>query len=356
MTASIGWEFDHGPLANGTRGWSGNFFNDNNAIVAATDVSESYFVTTFPESLLWVSATNTINKGLLEAGAGGELKLTGQNVLLSRSLLEITPIVGVGGDSPTPDNGITDEYWAQTNATFNSRTIWNGTEAASPDFAAAECSGTIFTAIGGSSPALADSTNIVVGVMSVTATNMDLMTTTNYSVPTNIVHQAVFVFIGDPNITAADLFSPSMISTNPYKTVAVQLSSVATNVITLAPEINDLLLVDDLASSTNGGLTNDPNSNVFAACTAPTYQPLNYILRRNDQADFVGSPGGGIPSADFFYNADFRTNSGLVASPSNTTVTAKFAAYSADVDNIPIEPPASGLGANITNASGRIRI
>src|ERR1700722_18525502 len=29
MNGSLGWEFDHGPLSGGGRGWSANFFNGN---------------------------------------------------------------------------------------------------------------------------------------------------------------------------------------------------------------------------------------------------------------------------------------------------------------------------------------
>src|SRR5450432_2657504 len=106
MIGSDGWEFDFGPLASGGRGWSANFFNDNynsannTGLIQAPDgFIFTYLLTLTPQSLLWVSATNIINKGLLEAGAAGEIKLIGQNVLLSRSELEISPIVSVGSSN-----------------------------------------------------------------------------------------------------------------------------------------------------------------------------------------------------------------------------------------------------------------
>lgn len=376
MVGSVGWEFDYGPLAGtGGRGLSSTFFNDNNAIVQAEDgfsIFGRFLLET--ESFLWISATNIINKGSLEAGAAGEIVLTGQNVLLSRSALEIAPIAGFGSSNSTtnetPDTAIYDEYWQQTNATFSSTAIWDGTNAASPNFTAFDCGGTISTRVGPFRPDVVGSVDTTPGVMSIVITNgfsndgLFTPMTSMVSIPTNIVHQAVFVNLGDPNINAQIHFSPSGNSTNFYDTVAIRFAMTSTNFITLALATNTLYLVDNLASaaglasSTNGGLSFDPFLNPLAACTSPTFRPGNYVLSRTDTGDFAaGFTGNGTPPPDFFFGLDNPE----VPSPSfafftNTIASSRFAAYSALVDNLASEPPPSGLGANITNAPGRIRI
>ena len=85
MIGSIGWDFSHGPYPNGVRGWAANFFNNNVGFIQANDGPISY---------LLISATNIVNQGTLAAGAGGLMILNGSGVDLSRSGLEITPVVG----------------------------------------------------------------------------------------------------------------------------------------------------------------------------------------------------------------------------------------------------------------------
>jgi hypothetical protein len=394
MIGSDGWEFDFGPLANGGRGWSANFFNDNynsannTGLIQAPDgFIVTYLLGLAPQSLLWVSATNIINKGLLEAGAAGEIKLIGQNVLLSRSELEISPIVSAGSSNGRTnfisDTAIYDEYWQQTNAAFDSRSIWFvvGTnisfnpitmtfttnvigDAESPGFTAFTCGGAIGTRVGPFTPDVVGSVDTTPGILPVMITNMDQSTSTVF-IPTNIVHQAVFVSLGDPNITAQIHFSPSGNPTNFYDTVAIRFAMTSTNFTTLALETNTLFLVDNLASAgglasaTNGGLAANSVINPNATCTAPTARPGNYVLSRSDTGDFAGgrSSTNGTPPGDFFFGLDapeMPTNA--FAFFTNNTAFSRYAAYSALVDNLAAEPPASGLGANITNAPGRIRI
>ena len=121
MNCSLGWEFDFGPTSTGGRGWSANFLNDNNGTISALDGPVLNFLQQITQqSYLHVSATNLINKGLLTAGANGEIVLSGGNINLSHSGgVEITPISGVGSPS-TPTNfagdvAIYGDYWQATN-------------------------------------------------------------------------------------------------------------------------------------------------------------------------------------------------------------------------------------------------
>jgi hypothetical protein len=372
MVGGVGWEFDQGPLTNGKRGLSSTFFNDNNSIIQALDGSLSITVGSLTiiesQSYLIISATNVINKGLLTAGPAGEIVLTGQNALLSRSQIEITPIVGAGSSNTrtnfTADTGIYDEYW--TGGSSNRLTVtgspWDGTTILGPTLNnAGEPCATATIQFPSLTPQLADSFATNVSKYTLTYTNMTVGTTPNTTTVTlysNIVHQAVFVLTSDPKITALDGFDQSLSPTNYFRPVVVRLSTVSTDAVSLLLQTNTLYLLDFLASSTNRALLTNSLINIAAACTSPTLRPDSLILSRLDpdlpsgpqagQPAFASSsPGAGPPSSAFFYDP---------LTFSNNVAFGIAAAYSALVDNLVAEPPASGLGQNITNAPGRINI
>ncbi len=337
MNGSVGWEFDWGPSIAGMRSWSANFVNNSaSALINGTDY-------------LWVSATNIVNKGTLLASANGEIKLTGTTVDLHRSSVGILPIVGIGnsgnsGTNFTPDTAIYDLYWGQTNMNFNSVVIWNGTIASSPtnNFLVSEPCGVsnAFAAIGSFIPAASDSIEIPGG--SLLATNSDGSLNLLQPVYTNIFRQAVFIKINDPNITGQVRFLDIGNLTNLFQTVAVRLETVSTNTITLLPETGDIYLVDTLASTTNGGFDTSLILNPYAQCSGATFRPGNYSLSRTEPFEFAnGSPGSGLPAFNFLYDSAFT----------NRAVTARYAAYSALVDNI----AATSVGS-LTNRPGKVSI
>jgi len=125
MTSQIGWEFDLGPNNSGTpltRGWSANFFNNTLGNISAVGRLSGSLSQPVPVGYLLVSATNIVNKGVLSADPYSELYLTGSSVDLHSSRVMITPFAGSGSANDfianhnfTPDTGIFDEYWGQTN-------------------------------------------------------------------------------------------------------------------------------------------------------------------------------------------------------------------------------------------------
>ena len=353
ISATLGWNFDFNPSANGQRGWSAIFFNDNPGVIQAIDgeiLNPPNSPTPSLVSYLLVSATNIINKGLLEASANGEMVLNGQNVLLGRSFLQIVPITGVGSSNTktnfTPDTAIYDLFWSAgvSNVLTVAGSPWNGTSIGTFTAmnAGEPCGVTANIAIGPFTPQLADSYSTNTGSSQLTLTNMDF-TTTNVTVFSNSVRQAIFVFTGDTNITATDSFSPSLISTNPFQTAEVQLSTVSTNLVTLTLQTSSIFLVDDLASSTNRGLLPSTVQNPALECTSPTFRPSSVVVSRIDPNP-GGVPGMGPPSPTFFY--DPLTFSNFVAN-------GIADAYSGTVDNLAAEP---AFGQSITNAPGRIQI
>jgi hypothetical protein len=362
MIGSIGWEFDYGPLTNGGRGMSASFFNDSLASIQAVDginQNPNGLPPTTEASYLLVSATNIVNKGTLIAGAAGEIVLNGSNVTLTRSGLGILSITGYGSGNNiakgyfTSDEDIYDELWLQNTLTnMDSASIWIQGDAFTPDYPPIivnePCQDTGPFGLG-FAPSLADSISItnLNTFTNIVVTNIDGSATTNHE-PTSIFRQAVFVAIGDPNISGQIAFSPQSFSpnnSNLFDNVTVQLGMTATNPVTGTLQASTLFLVDTLASSTNRGLLNNinyvPGSNPETNCTDPTYRPVNYILSRLNPG-FGGASGEGPPAANFLYDTSFT----------NQLVVADDAAYGAYIDNLTFDP----YGGAVTNLPGRLNI
>jgi hypothetical protein len=356
MVGSVGWEFDYGPLPSGGRGMSANFVNNSASALIQANYRYVYnpngvWDYYYPVGYLWVSATNIVNKGTLQADAYSEIRLVGTNVNLSRSTVEIAPVPGTGSFNGTTnfssDVAVYDEYWGQATTNLDSAATWNGTNAASSSLpsvdVAVKCGGPNLVVNGGYlsfAPTVADSTNIVVGSLLVTFTNLDVSGRPipgSIQIPTNIIHQAVFVVNNDPNIAVAIGFTPSANPTNFFKTVTVQLSNSVSG--------GALYLVDTLASDPGRGLL--PNSVIypFDKCGDPTDRPTNYIVTRI-LSGLLGSPGQGTPPANFLYGTNWGSR--IVSG-------ASYAAYSFLVYNGLSGQPVSS-NPSFTNAPGRIYI
>jgi len=341
MTSVPGWEFDYGPSVSGTRSWTANFLNDNPGIIAGNPY-------------LWISATNIINRGLLQIGTSGELKLTGSQVTLARSRLQVTPIVGgISAQVPNtpaflPDAAIYDQYWNQDNMTFNSGILWDGANATTPNFnvfmPCVTKGSTLIDLLGlteSNTPTpfsavdsltqnaallpvsitnlLSVTTNLIAVTNIVTISNgvptivstTKIVTVTNYPadttifLPTNIVRQAVFVQVGNAGIRQPIIrFTPSTIATNPFSTVSIGFLMPYTNTTALGlveKGTNAIYLRDDLSSSTNRGLWVNNLTNAYALCASPTYRPINFLVQRTPPQEFFdGSSGDGVPTNNFF--------------------------------------------------------
>ena len=357
MTNSPGWEFDFGS-GSGGRTWSANFLNKNGATITENDVT---ITTLYSQGEriqqvghLWVSATNIVNQGLLTAGPGGEIVLTGSNINLSHSGgLQITPISGTGSPSaPTnfiPDTAIYDEYWQATNGNLSvGGSPWDGTTLGAYSGGVSEPCGLFDVPIqvGPLVPNVVDSVSYALNPYILTVTNIDA-TTTDFLLYSNLYNQGVFVYTGTNNVTGQIRFLETGNPSNAFDIVSVQLASISTNVVTAAGQTNTFYFVDSFAASTNHGLAWDQVFNPGAACTYPTYRPAAYVVSRTMPVEyFLGfSPGLGVPSSTFFYDPVNFTNFFVTGGSS--------AAYSCLVDNVAAQVPPGG---SITNLPGRVRI
>lgn len=365
MTGGVGWRFDTAPAGTGVRKMAANFFNGNGATISALDIFYYYYsgMTTpngaITPSYLLVSATNIVNQGLLIASANGTIELTGNNINLSRSGVEIMPITGLSGGGLnftttnwfTPDEGIADNYWAQTNMNIDSTVIWvtnrftRSSKAQTPSHSVqiAGAIGPTNIQFALTNPVADSYFRIVDGVTIKVTNGFDPSTlqilTEDIFVPTNIIGQAVFVGSANRNVSVQTRFHASSSSTNPLQTISVKLAMVSTNLVTGAAEQDAVYLVDTLASETNLNL-------LLNSLTFSTYRPANYLVLRSAPDVFLsGFTGDGVPTNGFFYSPDFT----------NTVVNGPYAAYSASIDNVVSEQPAV-VGSSVTNLPGRIRI
>jgi len=102
MISYGGWDFNYSPANLGVRRPASYFVNRVSGVVSALDTTE--FGTAVP-SRFFVWATNILNQGQLEVGAGGWLQLTGTNLNLSRGALTVTPIEASATGSENFTNG-----------------------------------------------------------------------------------------------------------------------------------------------------------------------------------------------------------------------------------------------------------
>ncbi|HYA79221.1 MAG TPA: hypothetical protein VED19_01775, partial [Candidatus Nitrosopolaris sp.] len=369
MLGEVGWEFDYGPGPNGGRIGAANFYNGPYIAATSTEPAHGLIESlsgsvgnplnvwgyTYPVGYLWVSASNIVNNsGYLAADAASEIKLAGTNVNLSRSFVEISPIAGVGSVNGlgefSPDTAIYDEYWAQSTRTnLVSGAVWNGTTATLPPFVpfpvAEPCPITPPpTVMLSFTPTLLASTNYAAGFFPLTVTNISpdgkTFSVTNILLATNIIYQAAFVSIADPNMAGAIGFTPSTTPSNSFQTVTVELKTTFGDT---------LFLVDTLASDTGRGLLTNTVVNLASLCSGPTFRPTNYTVERVDNVG-IGSPGANGVATNFFYQSSW----------SNLDVNADYAAYSCLVDSQASEPPPSpgspSMAVSVTNLPGRVHI
>jgi hypothetical protein len=353
MIGSIGWDFSHGPYPNGVRGWAANFVNGNGGVIAALDGSAAsgLFITTV--SYLLISATNIVNQGTLTAGSFGKIVVQGSGVNLSRSGLEITPVVGVPNGLVNftnfiPDTAIYDQYWfGGTNThVFDGTQIWNGAIVGSATFfnVGEPCGGLGIESIGPLAPSASGYLTNNYGPFQLITTNSTGGPNPPVALYSNLVRQAIFVSANDPNISAAVGFGFAISPTNIFRTMAAQLAATSTNIVTQALQTSYVYVVDDLASlGTNGALAQNLFLNPSAICTDPTYRPDSVIVSRSNPGNFTSGSGSIVPPTFFYDPSTF----------SNSVSVGRADAYSALVDNLAAEPIS---GFALSNAPGKIII
>ena len=322
MNGTVGFNFQHIDSA-GLRGPAENFVNARGAEINAVPAGfES------DPSFLLIEAENVINQGRLNIGAGGLVRISGEDVNLFNAGIEIQPIAGVGTFNSTnefsPDSGLVDAYWGGiTNQQFDSSTVM-------------ALSGSTLSVQ--SPPHSVTNRSFFPDLVQLSLQSPNAFVISNALTETNIVVQAVFAVMGDPSIQASARFSPSPI-TNEISTAMLEMVVPITNVVDGATDIFRLYLSDTLAWHTNHTLLRNMND--------ITFRPYTYELSRIEPVDWLG---GTLP-------ADIDVTPELLWGPtfSNTMVTNLYAAYSAFVDNL-VTPAVPVEDAVVADLPGRVEI
>src|SRR6266516_1104166 len=269
--------------------------------------------TIFGSQYVLLSATNLVNKGILEVSSFGLMQLSGQNVKIARSGLMVDPAGGGSGvcignyqgaitstNFSTFSGAIDDFYWGigtVTNLATDqiARTIGARVTASSPFHTVTNVAGGLTARVG----PIANAASFVYTNAFVNGTN------------TNWIVQAVFV--GSPfgrldsNVTAQARFVNRTYpggtpSNNGFQTAIVEFASLATNPVTGNPINYTLYVVDELASYTNfATLTNRAN--------LVTQRPAPYIVDIFPPCDWFASASPNAVFADeLLYNPTTYSN------------------------------------------------
>ncbi|MFO1499409.1 MAG: hypothetical protein U1G07_13605 [Verrucomicrobiota bacterium] len=333
MLGSPGFIFQTS-FTSGKRLPAANFVNASGATITSVDgglsgLSLNAFLT---PSFLNVAATNVSVQGILSAGAGGLLRIEGNNVDVSRGGLEIRRLeaspflIYETATNFFPDVGIDDIYWATTNANFRPATLLDvsvgGTNVTVPGHIVTNANGGLQR-------------------VSFRLTNPLSFVQTNKVTDTNWLVQGVFVGLADASLLAQARFADGPVITNLFKTVVVQLAMPESNVVTGDIAVNTLYISDDLASNTNYTIL----SNILSAPVG-SYRPANYRLTRDPPNDwFLGTAPTHSVRPDLYYDTTL----------SNAVVTNFFSSYAANLSSLPLQPP-QVPGYDVTNLPGRIEI
>jgi hypothetical protein len=346
MTGSVGWRFDHAPSNTGLRKPADNFHNHPGATVTAVDGLAAVGIDY--ASKLLINATNIVNEGILSVDELGLMRLTGTNVILNRSGLQVTPLAGQGTLEDVdrtfflPDIALLDDYWGIGTNTFFSAPIVTlvGTNAQGispihdvedPNFG--------FRTVVFASPAQSFVYTNAGEPISLTLTN-ETGGLTNIFITTNRYVQVALVATADTNVGVRASFSPSEIDTNLFSTVVVELGTPFGNPVTGVESLSTLYVLDRLASTTNRNLS--ANFNAYP----PTARPVNYQVSRVAPFEFFIGTGA---------NEILRTNTVYDPLTMTNRVTGLYAGYGVTADLLTQVQPVVA-GASITNIPGRIEI
>jgi hypothetical protein len=302
--------------------------------------------TIFGSSVVLLSATNLVNKGLLEVGPFGMIQLSGNNLNLARGGIMVDPVSGGGACVPddqfsfyiTPTNFfpisglVLDDYWGIDTNSFASDQIvqqrGNNIVVQSPFHRVTNEFSFPF--------GFSTSVGPLGSPLSFVRTNA--VTSSNWIV------QAIFVGSSfgrlDSNITTQVKFVNNTYPENAppnsgFRTAVVELKSVAANAVTGQPITYALYVLDQLPTSTNyTSLTN--------LSTAVTYRPASFYVDIYPPCSFFG-PATSTNTA--FTNT-------LIYNPtySNAVVAGIYAGYGAT-----LATATAGFSLP-TNSPGRVEI
>jgi hypothetical protein len=355
-----GFRFDNAP-ANSSgqifapRRPASSFHNFSGRTIAVFDglVYKDILLPPFRASKLEVQATDIVNRGLLQAGSGGLIRLIGTNINLYRGTHEITGLPGSGPGNNHDDGVFTaslaifDNYWGQAEDEFriDNRYFLDDDGAveivSSPihEVNTGNVAGPQFQNFFGllESPVTA-AFEVVVDEIEIEVRDQAGQVS-QQMFRSNVVRQVVFAMTSDSERFPISIYAtPGSDPENFMRTITVQYAYSRTNFATGRPITNYIVFTDTLAAEDfRGTLENGLDG---------TERPANYELYRSATGVSVEVPFGDFPLTNgFLYGPDFE----------DWQIDGQFAGYSATLDTL-TERPTPITAGTVTNSLGRIEI
>ena len=350
MVGNPGFDFETIPTSTGFAHRAANFVNQNSGVgTNSGEIDCSGLFTFFITPLLpvgnltgsskcLVDATNIVNSGTINMSASSLIRMTGENVNLSRGGISM---VNPGNFLGFFNAGVLDGYWGVGIADPNYRALVNPAGQASllnpPNLA---------TTFGGQPASLTDLYDITTRQSFVTINQLLLQNPTFYVYDSGQIagtsnRMVLVVALVNTNSSLLNqVYFPTDAQGNPFE-IAVQWQWTSTNFPTAAVSTNNYMyLTDDFGERTNIQLFIDGQAGL-----RPTYRPGNYNLFEG--APFVGPIGTPTPPATPVPASSVPFINGLV--------TNQYAAYQA-IFTAATSLPGDVAGGNVTNMAGRIEV
>ena len=327
INISAGIHFDTAPAVSGSRHAAQNVFNSGNitalgnnllfvgggGIVGGGIVAGGItFGGLISAPKIIASANNIVNPGVMDVGANGLLKLTGDNLNLDHGSLIME---GFGSGGIIDFSGIIDNYWGSGTNVTRPGTQYNDIFPFTSVHTVTQLVGTVYLTFPTQLAFQAPKTYI-----------------NDLTIGTNRTVQIVFLQQPNPAISNNVYFFPG-------SEIAVEWIAMATNPVTGVVTTNYLNLEDLYPLTTN----NIVITNSFFVTGRDTFIPTNLFMYLGGPsfAGFIPSPQGSV-----------ATTFDLDQTP---VVTNEFAAYSALITGA-TELPSNIPGGQLTNIAGRIEL
>jgi hypothetical protein len=327
-----GFRLDHTDGINGTR-------------IPASVINNLQGATIDGEPFLSLSATNVINRGLLQSAVAGLIRINGQNVDLANSRLDLGTVSDKLYDQSgrqsrtnfTPMRAVYDSTWGTNIVDLDLAEFFkyatNGSTVTTPGYIVDPLP-------------FPDSMSLSAPLIFVHTNSFGPK-----KAPTNQIIEVVFVANNNTNVSVDVSFLPSSEQSNPFNTLVTKFSGYETNVVTRQRVSRSLFLTDRLASATNLLVAADTNLFLLTnSTTLSTFRPANFRIERSGNS---GAAANALISSNTFTQfVSPQFTNGM--SYSNAAVTPFFSAYEAYVDsNVQLT---NNNYAALTNYAGRLEI
>jgi hypothetical protein len=347
MTCDAGFQFDTAPSGlngdNFPRHMAANFINKSRGLISVGSISNFTIAPTIGRleavgsaglPLLEISATNTINQGVLNMGENGLLSVSGNSINLSSSVLNMEGSVAAGpfsvGGSCAPfpiiNPGIFDQYWG----------IGRGTNVDGPTYPPPTTPTFNVTTVATGAALPLQTFFSVPNAQAFENTFIVIDNTNGIPDPSNRITQIVFAGNIDNSVSTTIRFQTDCPGDFPIP--VIQWTAGATNPYTRSPLTNFLYLADFFGGSTN--FKTSTNFNLTGGLI-PTQAPVNYQFTETFPGYNSLAVGGPFIPADLDIGFGF-TNS--------------YSAYSVSLDPVTALPDQTIPSSTFSNTPGRIEI